>query len=116
MLDLLAGGLSGGRCSNPGDPLAGIGNAVVFVLFDPVAFGGVEHFLQQSDGLKGYVRTCPPAPGGPGIVLASVALGFNIITDAFFVTLVAASIITSLFTGAWLRWMLKRGYPVADDA
>jgi Kef-type K+ transport system membrane component KefB len=54
--------------------------------------------------------------GGPGIVLASVALGFNIINEAFFVTLVAASVITSLFTGAWLRWMLKRGYPVADDA
>ena len=69
MLDLLAGGLSGGRCSNPGDPLAGVGNAVVFVLFDPVTFGGIEHFLQQSDGLTGYVRGCPPAPGGPGIVL-----------------------------------------------
>jgi len=69
MLDLLAGGLSGGRCSNPGDPLAGVGNAVVFVLFDPVAFGGVEHFLGQADRLTGYVRSCPPAPGGPGIVL-----------------------------------------------
>ncbi len=69
MLDLLAGGLSGGRCSNPGDPMAGIGNAVVFVLFDPAAFGGVEHFLGQTDGLTGYVRRCPAAPGGPGIVL-----------------------------------------------
>jgi Kef-type K+ transport system membrane component KefB len=52
--------------------------------------------------------------GGPGIVLASVALEFNIITEAFFVTLVLASVITSLFTGTWLRWMLKRGYPVGD--
>ena len=69
MLDLLAGGLSGGRCSNPGDPMAGIGNAVVFVLFDPAAFGGVDHFLGQTDALTGYVRSCPPAPGGPGIVL-----------------------------------------------
>ena len=69
MLDLLAGGLSGGRCSNPGDPMAGIGNAVVFVLFDPAAFGGVDHFLGQTDALTGYVRSCPAAPGGPGIVL-----------------------------------------------
>ncbi len=69
MLDLLAGGLSGGRCSNPGDPMAGIGNAVVFVLFDPAAFGGVDHFLGQTDALTGYVRSCPSAPGGPGIVL-----------------------------------------------
>jgi len=69
MLDLLAGGLSGGRCSNPGDPMAGIGNAVVFVLFDPAAFGGVDHFLGQTDALTGYVRSCPTAPSGPGIVL-----------------------------------------------
>jgi len=69
MLDLLAGGLSGGRCSNPGDPMAGIGNAVVFVLFDPAAFGGVDHFLGQTDALTGYVRSCPTASSGPGIVL-----------------------------------------------
>ena len=69
LLDLLAGGLSGGRCSNPGDPMAGRGNAVVFVLFDPAAFGGVEHFLTQTDGLTGFVRSCPAAPGTPGIVL-----------------------------------------------
>ena len=68
LLDLLAGGLSGGRCSNPGDPMAGKGNAVVFVLFDPAAFGGVEHFLAQSDGLTGFVRSCPTVPGA-GIVL-----------------------------------------------
>ena len=69
MLDLLAGGLSGGRCSNPNDPMAGVGNAVVFVLFDPAAFGGVDHFLNQTDALTGYVRSCPTAPGGSGIVL-----------------------------------------------
>jgi Kef-type K+ transport system membrane component KefB len=48
--------------------------------------------------------------GGPGIVLASVAHAFGIINDAFFVTLVLASITTSLFTGAWLRWAVRRGY------
>jgi Kef-type K+ transport system membrane component KefB len=48
--------------------------------------------------------------GGPGIVLASVALGFNIITEPFFVTLVLASIVTSLFSGIWLRLMVRKGY------
>lgn len=61
LLDLLAGGLSGGRCSNPADPVAGTGNAVLFAVFDPAAFEGVEHFLQQADGLTGYVRGCPAA-------------------------------------------------------
>lgn len=69
VLDLLAGGLSGGRCSNPGDPLAGIGNAVLFAVFDPAAFGGVDHFLHQADGLTKYVRDCPPADVAQPIVL-----------------------------------------------
>lgn len=41
--------------------------------------------------------------GGPGIVLASVALGFGLITETFFVTLVITSIVTSLVAGLWLR-------------
>jgi len=48
--------------------------------------------------------------GGPGIVLASVAFAFNIITESFFVALVLASIVTSLFSGVWLRLMVRRGY------
>lgn len=47
--------------------------------------------------------------GGPGIVLASVALAFGIITETFFVMLVLASIVTSLFTGIWLRRAIRRG-------
>jgi len=63
LLDLFCGGLSGGACSNPAFPLAGQGNAAVFVLFNPALFGGVEHFLKESDGLTAYVRTCPTVPG-----------------------------------------------------
>ena len=63
LIDLLCGGLSGGRCANPNDPMAGVGNAVVFAVFDPAAFGGVDHFLRQTDGLTGFVRGTPPAPG-----------------------------------------------------
>jgi Kef-type K+ transport system membrane component KefB len=47
--------------------------------------------------------------GGPGIVLASVALAFNIITESFFTTLVLASILTSLLSGVWLRKMVRKG-------
>jgi hydroxycarboxylate dehydrogenase B len=63
LLDLLCGGLSGGPCSNPTYPLAGQGNAGVFVLFNPSLFGGVEHFLKESDGLTSYVRGCPTVAG-----------------------------------------------------
>jgi uncharacterized oxidoreductase len=69
LLDLLCGGLSGGSCSSPAFPIAGQGNAGVFVVFNPALFGGVEHFLRETDGLTGFVRACPTAAGGPGITL-----------------------------------------------
>jgi len=43
------------------------------------------------------------ARGGPGIVLATIALAAGIINENFFVTLVMSAIVTSLFAGWWLR-------------
>ena len=50
--------------------------------------------------------------GGPGIVLASVALEFGIVNAAFYVTLVIAAVLTSLVSGMWFRWLLARGKPL----
>ena len=61
LLDLFAGGLSGGDCANRHAPPIGVGNAVLFTLFDPAAFGGTEHLLTQADELTAFVRGCPPA-------------------------------------------------------
>ena len=69
LLDLLCGGLSGGACSNPAYPLAGQGNAAVFVLFNPALFGGTDHFLKETDALTAYVRACPTAEGVSAITL-----------------------------------------------
>jgi uncharacterized oxidoreductase len=69
LLDMLCGGLSGGPCSSPIYPLAGQGNAALFVLFDPALFGGIEHFLKETTGLSSYVRSCPTAAGVNAITL-----------------------------------------------
>lgn len=69
LLDLLCGGLSGGPCSNPKYPLAGQGNTVVFALFNPALFGGVDHFLSESDSLTAFVRSCPTTEGVKSITL-----------------------------------------------
>ena len=69
LIDLLCGGLSGGPCSSPKFPLGGQGNTALFVVFDPAKFAGVEHFLEQTDGLTEFVRSCPAATDGPGITL-----------------------------------------------
>jgi len=69
LLDLFCGGLSGGRCSNPAAPMPGIGNTVHFTVYDPVAFGGVDAFLNEADGLTGFVRGCPPSDPAKPILL-----------------------------------------------
>ncbi len=69
LLDLLAGGLSGGPCSGPSFPVAGQGNTALFAVFNPALFGGSECFLKETDGLTEYVRSCPRAEGVAAITL-----------------------------------------------
>jgi Kef-type K+ transport system membrane component KefB len=52
------------------------------------------------------------ARGGPGIVLASVAFEAGIISPKFYTTLVLAAIITSQIAGAWLDYVLRKGWPL----
>ncbi len=69
LIDLFAGGLSGGSCSHPDAPLAGIGNALLFIVLNPELFGGRERFLESTTGLAGFVRSCPTAAGVEQIML-----------------------------------------------
>jgi len=52
------------------------------------------------------------ARGGPGIVLASVAFDAGIISPKFYTTLVLAAVLTSQMAGAWLEYVLRRGWPL----
>jgi Kef-type K+ transport system membrane component KefB len=52
------------------------------------------------------------ARGGPGIVLASVAFEAGIISANFYTTLVLAAVLTSQMAGAWLDYVLRRGWPL----
>jgi Kef-type K+ transport system membrane component KefB len=56
------------------------------------------------------------ARGGPGIVLASVALGAGIIDESFYATLVLLAIVTSLLAGSWLGHVVRSGTPLRQDA
>lgn len=49
------------------------------------------------------------ARGGPGIVLATVALEYGIINGVFYATLVMLAVLTSLAAGTWFRYQLARG-------
>ena len=50
------------------------------------------------------------ARGGPGIVLASAAYEAGIISAAFYTTLVLVAVLTSQAAGAWLEFVLGRGW------
>lgn len=52
------------------------------------------------------------ARGGPGIVLASVAFEAQIINSAFYTTLILTAVLTSQAAGAWLEYVLRRGWPL----
>jgi Kef-type K+ transport system membrane component KefB len=52
------------------------------------------------------------ARGGPGIVLASVAYDAGIINAQFYTTLVLVAVLTSQAAGAWLDFVLRRGWPL----
>lgn len=52
------------------------------------------------------------ARGGPGIVLASVAYDAGIINAAFYTSLVITAVVTSQAAGAWLRFVLAKGWPL----
>ena len=56
------------------------------------------------------------ARGGPGIVLASVAFDAGIISPKFYTTLVLAAVLTSQMAGAWLDYVLRRGWPLLMPA
>jgi Kef-type K+ transport system membrane component KefB len=55
------------------------------------------------------------ARGGPGIVLASVAFDAGIISPQFYTTLVIAAVVTSQMAGAWLDYVLRRGWPLLSE-
>ena len=56
------------------------------------------------------------ARGGPGIVLASVAFDAGIISSKFYTTLVVAAVLTSQLAGAWLDYVLRKGWPLLKSS
>ena len=56
------------------------------------------------------------ARGGPGIVLASVAYEAGIISPKFYTALILAAVLTSQMAGAWLDYILHRGWPLLNSA
>ncbi len=68
VLDMLSGGLTGGRSSHPGAAGAR-GNNVVFLALDPERFAGLDALVRESSGLASYVRATPRAEGVAAILL-----------------------------------------------
>jgi uncharacterized oxidoreductase len=68
LLDLLSGGLSGGKCSYP-DAGPARGNNVLFILLDPSRFSGADALGAQASRLCDFVRATPRRAGVETILL-----------------------------------------------
>lgn len=55
------------------------------------------------------------ARGGPGIVLASVALDAGIISAPFYTTLILTAVVTSQAAGFWLEYVMRKGLPLLGE-
>ena len=86
-----------------------------FALFFLIAFGleGVGTFLMLQftdlrDAVKVNFAVTMNARGGPGIVLATVAYSYRIISVEFFTVLILTTMLSSLIAGYWLRSQQKK--------
>jgi uncharacterized oxidoreductase len=68
ILDLWAGGLSGGGCSQSGARNV-VGNNVFFLALDPARLAGRDILLGQAADLATWIRATPRVPGVEGIIL-----------------------------------------------
>jgi Kef-type K+ transport system membrane component KefB len=85
-----------------------VGSCVVKVL--SVSLAGRFAGFRGLDLLNLAITT--NARGGPGIVLASVAFDAGIISSKFYTSLVVAAVLTSAAAGAWLDYVLRKGWPL----
>ena len=93
-----------------------------FLLFFAIAFGlefiGTWLLLLLS-GLKMSTRMnfaiTMNARGGPGIVLATVAYSYNIISLEFFTVLILTTMLSSMIAGYYLRWQQRRDQNVFNE-
>lgn len=86
-----------------------------FVLFFAIAFGlegiGTVLVLLTTDLRKPVIvnfAVTMNARGGPGIVLATVAYSYRIISIEFFTVLILTTMLSSLIAGYWLRYQQKK--------
>ena len=68
LIELLAGGLSGGLCSFPNAPPP-VGNDALFVVLNPALLGGLEHLRTQIGILEPFVRNTPLKQGVERVIL-----------------------------------------------
>ena len=93
-----------------------------FLSFFAIAFGlefiGTWVLLLFS-GLKMSTRLnfaiTMNARGGPGIVLATVAYSYNIISLEFFTVLILTTMLSSMIAGYFLRWQQRKNTKVFDE-
>jgi len=96
-----------------------VGVFLVFMLTSSVVrmlAAGAGSYLAGFRGLDPFnISISLNARGGPGIVLASVAYEAHIINAGFYTALVLTALFTSQAAGAWLMYVLRKGWPLLAE-
>ncbi|MEO6119803.1 MAG: cation:proton antiporter [Terriglobales bacterium] len=96
-----------------------LGLLLVFLLGSSVLrmiSAGAASYMAGFRGLDPFnISIALNARGGPGIVLASVAYEANIINASFYTVLVLTALFTSQAAGAWLMYVLRKGWPLLSE-
>ena len=94
--------------------LLGFLAAACLIKLASVTMGAYAAGFRGLDAVNLAVAT--NARGGPGIVLASVAFDAQIISPAFYTTLILVAVFTSQAAGAWLEYVLRKGWPLLSGS
>ena len=93
-----------------------------FLIFFIIAFGlefagtwGMLLFSGLSGDMKMNFAITMNARGGPGIVLATVSYGANIISLEFFTVLILTTMLSSMTAGYYLRYQQKKNADIFDN-
>ncbi|MBR1824886.1 MAG: hypothetical protein IJ779_11770 [Ruminococcus sp.] len=72
-------------------------------------------FSELSGDMKMNFAITMNARGGPGIVLATVSYGANIISLEFFTVLILTTMLSSMTAGYYLRYQQKKNANIFDS-
>lgn len=90
--------------------LFGSSLVAIFSNYMALRFARLSHLSALNIAITNNAR------GAPGIVLATIGHQAGLVNDEFYLTLILTAIVTSQFAALWLKFVLKKQWPLLAEA